>query len=213
MDNYVITIARGFGSGGLEIAKKLSEKLGIPWYERQILKMASEKSGIAEGVFDEVDEKLRRKLITRLMNAIPNKYVVEPTEKNFTSDNNLYNIQAEIIRSLAREESCIIVGKAANMVLQDFDNVVSVYIEAPRAACVESVTHKLGVTEEEAHKLIAKTDKYRADYYKYYTGGHYWTDPIAYDMTLNSHRVGRDKCVDVICDYLKIKFPDKNIEF
>lgn len=198
--NYVITIARGFGSGGKEIAQKLSDRLGIPWYERQILTMASEQSGIAEALFHESDEKVKGKKLGKILGQMPSNYIVQATNKKFTSEVNLYNIQAELIRTLAKTESCIIVGKCANMVLKDFDNVLSVYIEAPRAACVESVVNKMGVTEKEAHKLIARTDKYRADYYKFYTGGHYWTDPVAYDVTLNSDRLGRDKCVDIICD-------------
>lgn len=206
MNNYVITIARGFGSGGKEIAQKLSVKLGIPWYERQILMMASEESGIALGLFDEADEKIKGHKFSMLLGSMPNKYVVDPSSPKFTKSDNLFNIQSELIRSLAKTESCIIVGKCANMVLKDYDNVISIYIEAPRAACVASVTRKLGITEKEAHKLIAETDKYRYDYYKYYTHGHDWRDPVAYDMTINSDRVGRDKAVDIICEYRKIKF-------
>ena len=206
MKNYVITIARGYGSGGKEIAQKLSDRLGIPWYERQILTMASEESGIAEGLFPESDEKLVGHKFSMLLGSMPNKYVVDPNSPKFVKSDNLFHIQSELIKSLARTESCIIVGKAANMVLKDFDNVISVYIEAPRKACVESITRKLGISEKEAHKLISETDKYRYDYYKYYTHGKDWRDPVAYDMTINSDRVGRDKAVDLICQYRKIKF-------
>ena len=73
---------------------------------------------------------------------------------------------------------------------------------------MKSIMDKMGVTEDEAHKLIEKTDKYRADYYKYYTQGGYWTNPVNYDMTLNSARVGRERCVDVIEDYMKRKWGD-----
>lgn len=206
MENYVITIARGFGSGGKEIAQKLSERLGIPWYERQILTMASEKSGIAEGIFAENDEKLKGNKITALLRSMPSKYMVDATSPRFVSSDNLFHIQAELIRTLAKTESCIIVGKCANMILKDFDNILSVYIEAPRAACVESVVEKLGISESEAHKLIEETDKYRHAYYKYYTEGKDWRDPVAYDMTLNSARIGREKCVDVINAMLDLKF-------
>lgn len=206
MNNYVITIARGFGSGGKEIATRLGERLGIPCYERQILTMASDKSGIDESLFVETDEKLRGSKIAKLMHKIPKEELIEPQDKKFISDDNLFNIQAEIIRNLARTESCIIVGKCADYVLKDFDNVISVYIEAPRAACVKSVMSKMYIPETRAHKLIEATDKYRADYYNYYTGGGYWTNPVNYDMTLNSDRVGRDKCVDVILEYIKIRF-------
>lgn len=205
MENYVITIARGFGSGGKEIATRLGERLGIPVYERQILTMASDKSGIDESLFVETDEQLRGKKMAAFLKELP-PTTLEPHEKAFVSDTNLYNIQADIIRSLAKTESCIIVGKCADYLLKEYDNVASFYIEAPRAACVKSIMSKMYISEEKAHKLIQKTDKYRADYYKYYTGGNYWTNPVNYDLTLNSDRVGRDKCVDVIENYVKLKF-------
>lgn len=207
MDNFVITIARGFGSGGKQIGLELSKRLDIPCYESQILAMASNYSGINKDLFFQVDEKLRGyHMIKRLMKSHNSDDIVAPTERSFVSDVNLYNIQAKIIRELGKNQSCIIIGKCANHILKDYDNVVSVYIEAPRADCVRAVTERLGVTEEEAHKMIYQTDKYRADYYKYYTGGEIWTNPVLYDMTLNSARIGYDKCVELIVEYLKIKY-------
>ena len=206
MENYVITIARGFGSGGKEIATKLGERLGIPCYERQLLTMASDQSGIDEGLFVETDERLRGKYIANWLRKIPFTDVLEPREKDFVSDINLFNIQAELIRSLAKSESCIIVGKCADHVLKDFKNVISLYIEAPREACMKSVMSKMYISEERANQLIHSTDRYRAQYYNYYTGGKDWTNPINYDLTLNSDRIGRDSCIKVIMDYIKIKF-------
>ena len=206
MDHYVITIARGFGSGGKEIATKLSERLQIPCYDRQLLTMASEQSGIDESLFVETDEKLRGKHIANFLRKIPFSTVLEPHEKDFVSDINLFNIQAELIRNLARSESCIIVGKCADHILRKFDNVISVYIEAPREACVKSVMEKMYVSTERAHQIIHSTDRYRAQYYNYYTCGKEWTNPVNYDLVLNSDRVGRDQCVEVIMDYIKIKF-------
>ena len=205
--NYVITIARGFGGGGKYIGKELSKRLGIPCYDSKILKIASNASGINENLFHQVDERLRKnKFIKKLTQASKRDYVVGPTERQFTSDDNLYNIQREIIEKLADTQSCIIIGKCANHILRERDNVISVYIEAPRKDCVESIKNLLGVTDEEAHSMIQKTDKYRADYYEYYTRGEDWTNPVLYDMTLNSARIGRDRCVDLIIDYLNIKF-------
>lgn len=212
MENYVITIARGFGSGGKEIATKLSESLGIPCYDRQLLTMASEQSGIDESLFVETDEKLRGKHIANFLRKMPFSTVLEPHEKDFVSDINLFNIQAEIIRNLASTESCIIVGKCADHILRTYDNVISVYIEAPRDACVKSVMNKMFVTTERANQLIHSTDRYRARYYNYYTGGKVWTNPINYDLVLNSDRVGRDKCVEVIRNYIKIKFPEVQLQ-
>lgn len=206
MMNYVITIARGFGSGGKEIATKLAQELQIPCYERQILTMASQMSGIDESEFVSVDEKLHGSYFTKLLKSVPYSTVVEPSEKDFVSDINLYNIQAEIIRNLAKTESCIIVGKCADYVLRQYSNVISIYIEAPRHACVVSIMNKMNVSEERAHQLIKKTDKYRSNYYKYYTGGKDWTNPINYHLVLNSDRIGREDCVNLIKEYINIKF-------
>lgn len=206
MKNYVITIARGFGSGGKDIGNRLSKRLGIPCYEREILDMASEKTGLNVGVFMQVDEKLRKNAILKNLQTVQTSYVVEPTEKDFISDDNLFFIQAEIIKTLAETQSCIIIGKCADYILRDYDNVISIYIEAPRAACVEEIMKKLNVTEERAHKIIKTTDNYRANYYRYYTRGRDWTNPINYDMTLNSDRIGRDNCVKIIENYIGVKF-------
>lgn len=209
MDNYVITIARGFGSGGKEIGSKLAKRLNIQCYESQILKMASDESGLNEALFQQADEKLDAySMIKNYLREIPFNEVAEPSDREFVSNENLFNIQSQIIRHLARSESCIIIGKCADYVLKDFSNIISVYIEAPRAACVDSIVNKLGITEPEAHKLIEKTDKYRADYYRYYTKGGYWTNPVNYDLTMNSDRIGREKCVDVLEWYVKFKFPE-----
>lgn len=204
--SYVITIARGFGSGGKEIGMKLSKELGIPCYDRQILTMASDHSGIDESIFVENDEKLRGKYIANFLRRVPITGVLEPWDKDFVSDVNVFNIQSEIIRSLAATESCIIIGKCADDILRDYKNVISIYVEAPRAACVKSIMEKMKVSRERANKLIASTDKYRSNYYSYYTGGKNWTNPINYDMVLNSDRIGRDKCVEVIKNFIKIKF-------
>lgn len=205
-NNYVITIARGFGSGGKEIAAKLGEKLGIPVYEKQILEMASEYSGLSEEMFLRVDEKLRGNSILNALSKFTFPKNVTPQSKRFECDINLFCIQSEIIKELARNVSCVILGKCADHVLKEFNNVGSFYVEAPRAACLDSIMSKMGVTEKEAADLITKTDKYRADYYRFYSGGNYWTNPVNYDLTLNSARIGRDKCVDVIIEMMKIKF-------
>ena len=205
-NNYVITIARGFGSGGKEIAAKLGEKLGIPVYEKQILEMASEYSGLSEEMFLRVDEKLRGNSILNALSKFTFPKNVTPQSKRFECDINLFCIQSEIIKELARNVSCIILGKCADHVLKDFDNVGSFYVEAPRAACLDSIMKKMGVSEKETADLITKTDKYRADYYRFYSGGNYWTNPVNYDLTLNSARIGRDNCVDVIIEMMKIKF-------
>jgi len=206
MSNFVITIARGFGSGGKQTAIQLSEILSISYYDKEILKMASEDSGITEKRFSQVDEKLRgNTLVSRLKRHRPAEEVLTPESSDFVSDNNLFEIQSKIIRRLADMQSCIIIGKCADYILSEYKNVVSVYIEAPRADCVRSIVDGYGVDIKQANKMISSTDKYRSDYYKYYTGGNEWTNPVNYDLVLNSSRVGRQACAEVIKSYLQIK--------
>jgi cytidylate kinase len=206
MENYVVTFARGFGTGGKEIASKLAADLGIHCYENRILTLASQMSGLDEKLFSEVNEKIRDNGgFSNLLRGLPRSRQYITRNEKFVSDDKLFEYQKQIIENLANTESCCIVGKCADWILRDRPNVVSVYIEAPRAFCVQRTIEHMGVTEETAHATIAHTDAYRADYYKYYTHGNYWTNPVNYDLTLNSERVGIDNCVELIKSYLKIK--------
>lgn len=198
MKHVVITIARGFGSGGKAIGVALSEQLGIPCYEKEILRMASDKSGISQALFEETDEKLKRSFLKRVIGSAPSNYTVEPSDKKFIHDNNLFNIQRKIIEELANTESCIIVGKCADYVLENRKNVIKVYVDAPMSSCIRSIKERMGVGDMEAIRIINKTDKYRSDYYKYYTGGREWKNPIYYDICLNSGTLGRKKCIEII---------------
>lgn len=205
MERFVVTFARGFGSGGKEIASMLAKDLGIHCYENRILTLASQMSGLDEKLFQEVNEKIRTSGgFSNFLRGLPRtrNYVAK---KKFVSDDKLFEYQSEIIKNLADQESCVIVGKCADYVLRGRDNVVSVYIEAPRSFCVERTMEHMGVTSEVAHATISQTDKYRADYYAYYTHGNYWTNPVNYDMTLNSEKVGIKDCVRLIKQYLLIK--------
>lgn len=198
MQTYAITIARGFGSGGREIAGKLADVLGIHSYENRILTLAAQYSGRDENDFVEVDERLRGGYLRHQLSRLQKRLTPRPQIEKFTSDDRLFQFQEMIIRELACSENCIIVGKCADYVLKDYDRVLSVYIEAARPFCLERVMDRMHVTEEEAHRLISKTDRYRADYYRYYTGGNYWTNPVNYDLTLNSGRLGDDGCIRII---------------
>ena len=206
MSNFVVTFARGFGTGGKEIASKLAKELGIHCYENRILTLASQLSGLDEELFQEVNEKVRANgSFASFLKGLPRSRQYITRNEKFVSDDTLFDYQKQIIENLADTESCVIVGKCADWVLRGRDNVVSVYVEAPRDFCVKRTVEHMGVTEETANATIAHTDKYRADYYKYYTHGNYWTNPVNYDMTLNSEKVGIDDCVKIIKEYLKIK--------
>lgn len=210
MQNYTITVARGFGSGGKEVASEVAKDLGIHCYENRILTLASQLSGIDKQIFEEVNEKLRQKSggISSLLRGLPRRIAPTPEGKKFVSDDELYEYEKQIILELASTESCVIVGKAADWVLKDNPRVLSIYIEAPRSFCRPRIMDKLGVTAEVADASISATDKYRAEYYEYYTGGNYWTNPVNYDLTLNTARLGIEGCKEIIKNALYTKFPD-----
>lgn len=206
MKKYVITIARGFGSGGKAIGVELGKRLGISCYEKEILRMASEQSGINESLFWARDEKLAGSYLKNvILKPVPHNYVVEPSDRNFIGDNNLFSIQSDIIRVLASTQSCIIVGKCADSVLDPDVKALRVFIDAPLQNCVRSIMERMSVDAREAERLILKTNKYRSEYYKYYTGGKNWRDPLNYDICLNTGMISRENCVSVIMDTLREK--------
>lgn len=205
MEHYVVTIARGFGSGGKQIASKLAKQLGIHCYENRILTLASQYSGLKEADFEQADERLRGGYWAARLKEFPGSLTPRPVMDTFRSDSRLFEVQKKIIEDLADTESCVIVGKCADYILKERKNVVSVYIEAPRPYCRENIMNRMGVSASEADKLISRTDRYRAEYYRFYSDGNYWTNPVNYDITLNSDRVGEDNCVEVIKQMLRIK--------
>ncbi len=211
MDNYVITIARGYGSGGKQIGKKLAESLSIRMIDRELLQMASVESGISEELFTLADEKLNKKNLSFAGNI--RKYtgsILRPEDEEFVSDENLFNFQARILVFLASRESFVVIGRAADYVLKDFPNVLSVSIQAPYEDCVRSIVLRAMLEEKEAEKAVKKIDKYRSDFYKYYTGRD-WKDTANYDLCLNSSRLGRDKCAEAIKACARLKFSHINI--
>lgn len=208
MKNFVITVARGFGSGGRQIAAELADELRVHSYENRILTLAARYSGYDEHQFLEADEKLRGGLLTAKLAELPKRLTPHANLSPFVSDAKLFEYQKAIIERLADTESCVIVGKCADYILRGRPNVVSVYIEAPRRYCLRRVVDRMDVTVEEANDIIAKTDQYRADYYRFYTHGNYWTNPVNYDLTLNSERLGEPNCVRLIIECLRAKMGD-----
>lgn len=206
MENFIVTFARGFGTGGKEIASMLAKDLGIHCYENRILTLASQMSGLDEKLFLDINECIRNNGgFTGFLKGLPRSRQYIARNEKFVSDDRLFEYQSQIIRNLADQESCVIVGKCADYVLKGRKNVVSIYIEAPRAFCLARTMQRMKVSADVAAATIENTDKYRADYYKYYTKGNYWTNPVNYDMTLNSEKVGIAGCVKMIEEYLVMK--------
>ena len=201
-ENHVITIARGYGSGGKTMGKRLAEELGWSYYDRELLRLASDESGISEELFARADETAKRSLLYRVAQDALDGQVIPPDSDDFISNENLFRYQAKIIRKLAETENCVIVGRCANYILRDKPNVIRVYVHAPENVCVRTVMSMYGLTSDEARKRIVQTDKRRGDYYRYFTG-HDWRHADDYDLCFDSSRIEWDKCIRIIRSILE----------
>ena len=201
MDNMVITIARSYGSGGRTLGKKLAQELGIYCYDRELLRMASDESGISEALFGEIDENLKHMPLFRIARDAYKGEVFPPESDNFTSDENLFRYQAKVIKKLAETESCIIIGRCADFILKDYPNVARLFFYASEENCIRRVVNQQGVNEREAKDHIAKIDKYRANYYKFFTG-HDWNNVQNYDFCIDTGSMSYEKLIRVVRAYL-----------
>ena len=204
MEKFVITVARETGSGGLNITRKLSKALGVPYYDRDLLRKASEVSGIHERLCGAADERIGMKEMLSAAEKVYTGEILPPDSDDYISTRNLFSFQAKIIKELAATESCIILGRCGNFLLKDQPNVLRVFIHAPvesREARVAS--YSLAWSSREVAKHIRVEDKRRGAYYRYYTGEE-WKDVSNYDLSLDSEALGEDGCVELIQKVLPI---------
>lgn len=205
MDHIVIAIARQYGSGGRTVGEMLAKKMGISYYDKQIIRMASDESGIDLSLFGKVEDgaKVRPSLFNKT--GLYKGDLIHPDSKEFISDENIFNYQAKIVRDLAEKEPFVIVGRCVNYVLKDRPNTLRVFIHAPWEFRVEQASAKISGSREDVEKFLLKDDKRKKDYYRRFAGG-VWNDATNYDLCLNSGKLGFDKCVESIEAQLKIMF-------
>lgn len=205
-NNFVITIGRQFGSGGRELGKKLADKLGIRYYDKELLCEAAKNAGVSEEFFEKSDEKFPRffsGLFSFTMGYNPYTLYSGSTS---ISDDSLYKAQSDFIRSVADKESCVIVGRSADYVLRDHPRCVNVFVHAPLEECVKRIMGRGDKpTEEKARAMAEKTNKLRANYYNFYTDK-VWGDAKSYDITVDSSLLPMDDVVEVIVDYIRRRF-------
>ena len=202
MNNTVITIARSYGSGGRTLGKLLAEELHINCYDRELLRMASDESGINEALFGAADEKKKNQSLFSIAQNIYKGEVFPPDSYVFTSDDNLFNYQAKVIKGLAASESCVIIGRCADFVLKDFDNITRLFLYAPKENCIQRILNQEGGDEKEISKKIDKIDKYRAEYYRYYTGRN-WYDARNYDFCIDTSSRSYNNLIGLVKSYIE----------
>ena len=204
MENFNVTFARGFGTGGKEIASMLAKDLGIHCYENRILTLASQMSGLDEKLFLDINERIRNNGgFTGFLKGLPRARQYIARNEKFVSDDRLFEYQSQIIRNLADQESCVIVGRCVNYVFKDRPNTLRVFVHAPWEFRVEKSREKISGSDEEIEKFLRRDDKRKQDYYRKFAGGD-WSDATNYDLCLNAGKLGFEKCVDAILAQMNV---------
>lgn len=201
MQPFIITIERQYGSGGRTVGKRLAKTLGIPYYDREIITMASEDSGINAILFS--DERLKPNLKARLLSKYHGTLPTDATKVRI-DDRSLFVHQAKLIRKLADQGGCVIIGRCADYILQGRPDVVRVFVHADEVFCLEQAMLVDSLPEKEVCRKIREMDEYRSKYYKFHTGND-WSDARNYDLSLNSGMLGFEGTEQAIIKYMEIR--------
>ena len=187
MKNYVIAIAREYASGAGEIAKKLSLELGIKVYDKEMISLAAKESGLAEAVVAETEQKRTNSFL----------YSVYMTSQVLPLSDQIFMTQSQIVKNLAKEESCIIIGRCAGHILADNPSCLKIFIHADMDDRIKRAKTQYGLASDKPAEHLKKIDKQRAAYYKYFTEKA-WNDVTNYDISINSSKIGIDEAVKII---------------
>ncbi|WP_298649858.1 cytidylate kinase-like family protein [uncultured Proteiniphilum sp.] len=200
-NDFIITIGRQLGSGGRQIGRLLSTRLDIPYYDKELITLASKQSGLAKEVFEKADEKKRFTLTGGLL-GLKISILDEGFSNNYLWNEMLFKIQSDVIRNLAREKSCIFIGRCADYILRDHPHTLNVFISAEQVDRIKRVADYYELTEKKALELIEKTDKKRAGYYNYYSNKQ-WGAAESYHLCINSSVLGIEATTGFIEEFLK----------
>lgn len=198
-NNTVITISRQYGSGGRLIGKMLAEKLGIPYYDKELINIAAKDSGFAEDLFHNVDQNATNSLLYSL-----SIYGNTVGLYDMPLNDKLFIAQSKAIKKVAAQGPCVIVGRCADYVLRDFPNVLNVFIHSDMESKLHRVTEDYKPETNNIVDYINKTDKRRATYYNYYTGMK-WGRADNYHLSIRSDSVGLEGAVDTIISFVEAK--------
>ena len=202
---FVITIGRQFGSGGREIGRLVAEKLGIDYYDKELLTEASKSTGMNSDFIEAADERSPRffsSLMAFSTGFHGGSFVIGNSP---ISNDNIYRQQSEVIEALAERSSCVILGRTADYILRNHPNAISIFIHASIDSCVERIMRRDRCkTVDEARALAEKRNKLRAEYYNFYTDKR-WGESMSYDLSIDSSKQSVEQTADIIVDYVKTR--------
>ena len=198
----MINIGRQLGSGGKEIGEKLAARLGIDFYDKELIKLASEESGLCKEFFERADEKASQGIIGGLF-GMRFPFISEGaiTSNNCLSNDALFKVQSDVIRRLAAEKSCVFVGRCADYILREHPRCVNVFISASKEVRLARICQLYRVDEEKAEEMMEKADKRRSEYYNYYSYKT-WGAAATYHLCIDSSVLGVDETVRFIEEFV-----------
>ena len=199
-EKTIITVGRQFGSGGHKVGRILAERLGVKVYDKELLKVIAEESGICEKVLENYDEKPTNSLLYSIvMDVYPSMNYV-----GTTLNQQIFQAQFDTIRKLGENESCVIVGRAADYILRDLPGLTTVFIHASMEYRMARIMEYENINESKARDMITKADKKKANFYNFQTDKK-WGAASSYNLCLDTSDIGIEGCVDAILNYLEIK--------
>jgi cytidylate kinase len=204
MDNIIISIGRQFGSGGGEIGRKLANELNIPYYDRELLAIAAQESGLCPEVFEKADERESSVLSYAFSLGFSPLGMYIPYD-DILSNEKLFLLQSETIRNLAEKESCVIIGRCSDYILRNHSGCLSFFIHNNLDNRIKHIIEREKVSEARAKELIVKADKSRAAYYNYYTNKQ-WGVASSYNFSIDVSVLGTDGTVTFLKDLIIKKF-------
>lgn len=204
MKNMVITIGRQYGCGGRDVGEKLAAELGIPFYDKELVEMAADKSNINAGSLKNFDEKATNSFLYSLQAGNYSlRGINAPLFYEMPINDRLFIAQSEVIKDIASKSSCVIVGRCADYVLESEPcNLVSVFIYASQEYRIKRVMDAFGIAKNKARDMVVKTEKQRRTYYDYYTSRQ-WGVMTNYDLCINAERTGIDGTVKLLKTYIE----------
>ena len=208
--NIVVTVGRQFGSGGRELGRKLADRMGVKYYDKELLSEAAKRAGVSEEFFEKSDERFPKFLNGIFSFAFGMNPFNAYTGSTSISGDSLYQAQSDFIHQLARESSCVIVGRTSDYVLRDHPRRVNVFVHAPEEACIDRITRRETdeTTREQARQQLRRTNQLRANYYNFYTDKT-WGDAASYDLTFDTSLLPMDDIVELIVSYINRRFGEK----
>ena len=195
---HIITIGRQFGSGGRELGKAVADKLGIKYYDKELISLAAKESGYNPEIFENVDERATNSLLYSLSMGIYNLGNGYAPMRYMPVNDQLYLLQHKIIRELAAEP-CVIVGRCADYILRNNKNLLRIFVYANLKDRVENAIKIHNVPENKAESTVKKTDKTRANYYNFYSNQK-WGAVENYDLCINTSTISRENATKIVCN-------------